>query len=481
MTKTVFTFIFSLLLLSAFSQIIWDAPINVAAASSGNNHPRIATDASGNPMLVWFHANRVMFSRFDGTSFETPRIINPVSMTVAGASWMGPQIATHGDTVYVVFKQTPEDQGHSRAIHSYDGGQTFSDAVQIDFIGDSLSRFPTVAVDDEGHPVVAFMKFNSTFGDAKWAVSRSYDFGNSFGTDVLASGWSSATSDVCDCCPGSVLSSGENVVMLYRDNDSNKRDSWAGLSRDGGETFVEGVNVDQQNWMISSCPASGPDGVIIGDTLYSTFMNGASGKTRVYFNRTSLTDFVSGPALPVTDLLFGLAAQNFPRIASHGNALAIVWKQLISGQEQLVMNFYSDVTSGLTPQYDTVDFNQIMNTDIAMTDTKIYVVWEDYNSGTIRFRTGTYTERTAVDDGSIANQLSVYPNPSTNKWFVKGNDLRSGMKLELYDTRGQLLDVNVVRDDSDVIEIDNSLLNSGLYFLRIIDHQQQFSGRVIKH
>src|SRR5688500_17206945 len=186
--KSILFFCFSALCsMSAISQIIWDPQVNVAAASSGNNHPRIALDASGNPMLVWYHTNRVMFSRYDGTAFETPRIINPTSMTVAGASWMGPDIATHGDTVYVVFKQTPEHSGVSWAIHSYDGGESFSDPVQIDFISDSLSRFPTVTVDATGNPVVAFMKFNSTFGEAKWAVSRSDDYGKSFSSDVLAS------------------------------------------------------------------------------------------------------------------------------------------------------------------------------------------------------------------------------------------------------------------------------------------------------
>src|SRR5687767_10223445 len=211
--------LFAVCSLSAISQIIWDSQVNVAAALNGNKQPKIAIDASRNPMLVWYHASRVMFSRYDGTAFETPRIINPTTMTVAGASWMGPDIATHGDTVYVVFKQTPEHSGVSWAIHSYDGGETFSDPVQIDFIGDSLSRFPTVTVDATGNPVVAFMKFNSTFGEAQWAVSRSDDFGKTFSPDVLASRWSSSTAHVCDCCPGSIVGSGENIVMLYRDND----------------------------------------------------------------------------------------------------------------------------------------------------------------------------------------------------------------------------------------------------------------------
>lgn len=462
------------------AQIIWEAPVNIAPASSGNNHPRIVTDAAGNPMVIWYHANRAMFSRWDGTTFETPRIISPAGMTVAGASWMGPDIATHGDTVYVVFKQTPEDSGPSWCIHSYDGGSTFSDAVRVDFMEDSLSRFPTVAVDDQGDPIVAFMEFNSSFGDARWTVTRSSDFGNSFSPDVLASGWSSPTSDVCDCCPGAIVSSGEDVVMLYRDNNSNKRDTWAGLSRDGGQSFTSGINIDQQNWMLSSCPASGPDGVIIGDTLYSTFMNGASGKTRVYFNRTSISNFSSDPSVPVTELLFGLSSQNFPRIAAYGTSLAVIWKQTISGQEQLVLNFSNDITSGLPPLYDTVDLNQIMNADIAMTDSKIYVVWEDYNSGTIRFREGTYADRTAVDDELSSDNISVYPNPSNDKWHVSGEGLKPGMDMRLFNLQGQILRTFTV-NDTKAFSIDNSALSNGIYFLRIGQGNEEFSIRLLKN
>lgn len=86
-------------------------------------------------------------------------------MTVAGAGWMGPDIAAHGDTVYVVFKQSPEgsDSSHIFCARSFDGGQTFNTPVRVDNIADSLSRFPTVTTDDSGNPIIGFMKFNSSF------------------------------------------------------------------------------------------------------------------------------------------------------------------------------------------------------------------------------------------------------------------------------------------------------------------------------
>ena len=84
-----------------------------------------------------------------------------------------------------------------------------------------MTRFPTITTDDSGNPIVAFMKLDSSFTNARWFVSVSNDFGTSFQSPVLASGWSSPTSEVCDCCPGSIVSSGDNILMLYRENNSN--------------------------------------------------------------------------------------------------------------------------------------------------------------------------------------------------------------------------------------------------------------------
>ena len=117
------------------SNISWNMAMSVAPSSSGNNHPRIATDGNGNPLVLWWHASRAMFSRWNGTAFTAPVLINPATMTVAGAGWMGPDIAAHGDTVYVVFKQSPEgsDSSHIFCARSFDGGQTFNTPVRLLF------------------------------------------------------------------------------------------------------------------------------------------------------------------------------------------------------------------------------------------------------------------------------------------------------------------------------------------------------------
>ena len=389
--------------------ISWTAIADVATSSYGNNHPRIANDAQANPLIIWNNSNNLMFSKWNGLTFSNPIQLNPTNIDVAGASWMGPDITSHGDTVYIIYKQSPESQISNPiwCIASFDAGLTFQPAVKIENSPTSMTRFPTITTDDSGNPIVAFMKIDSPNTNARWIVSTSIDFGNSFLPPILASGWSSTTSEVCDCCPGNIVSSGDKIFMLYRDNNSDIRDTWVGISSDLGNSFSNGVNLSNQNWLLNSCPSSGPDAVIIGDTLYSTFMNGASGLNRVYFSKLSLVTLATTFANLLTGNISGLSQQNYPRIAKSENSLAFVWNQNINGNYQLPIIFSENINNGISLNYDTVSLNNVKNTDIVMFGNQICVVWEDDNSGTVKYRFGTFSIPSSINEFSNLNERNL--------------------------------------------------------------------------
>ena len=449
--------------------------MNIASSSSGNEHPRIVTDKSGYPLVIWHHANRCMFSRWTGSTFTSPVLLNPGSINVAGASWMGPDIASHGDTVYVVFKRIPEDSDtcHIFCVHSYNGGITFSLPVQVDQIGDSLSRFPTVTTDDFGNPIIGFMKFNPSFGDARWVVVKSYDWGNSFGNDVRASGWSSPTSKVCDCCPGSISCSGSSVAMVYRDNNSNIRDDWAGISNNTGTSFIGGIAIDSHNWYLPACPASGPEGVIIGDTLWSTFMNGVSSMNLVYYNKSSLTTMNGSTAMQLTGSISGLTIQNYPRIATDGNALGIVWTQRVNGNDQCVLRFTNNVVNGLPGAYDTVDLNNVTNCDIAIRNGNIYIVWEDDNSGTVRYRSGTFLPSTGIPEKESQIGLSVFPNPTNSLVNIVDDNIINNIRI--INLIGQI----VYQAEPCTNDVKLNLGKAGVYFVMVTSNQRSIVRKLI--
>lgn len=474
---------FSGMCLSAQNKINWDIGMNISSNVYGNMHPRIAMDRSGNPMVVWGRMSdgAVMFARWNGSSFATPLKINPSWLSTANASWMGPDIASKGDTVYVVVKRTPEtsDTNHIYIISSFNGGVSFLPPVRVDYIADSLSRFPTVAVDVNGNPIVAFMKFNSSFMKSRWVVTKSTDYGKTFSKDVLASGYSGPNSEVCDCCPGALVTAGSTSAMLYRDNLNNIRDIWSGVSSNNNTSFNNGFRVDSTNWMIMSCPSSGPDGVIKGDSLYSVFLSGGSGSYRAYLSKSSLSNRAVSSISRLTGNITGLGQQNYPRIASNGNAMAIVWKQTVNGISQLPILFTNNIKNGFPAGYDTVDLSDNTNTDVAMSNGNIYVIWQDDNSGTVKYRKGTYIPYNANINEIEQDKFIIYPSPSTGTLSIQFKSKTELGEIRVLNMLGETVIVQNISDTiSTTLNVDG--LANGIYFIQANYNNKYITKKFIK-
>ncbi len=453
--------------ITAQGQITWSAPITVTTGGAyGAYHPRIALNRSGNPYVLWGkNDTKAYFSKLSGTAFTTPVAVSD-PYTVFAQSWAGPDLAAYGDTVYVTMKVKPEDvaTNHMYLAHSYNGGATFSAPVRIDNIDTSLSRFPIVTTTDDGNPMVAFMKFNTAFGDAHYRVARSTDFGASFTADVLASG---PAGTVCDCCPAAVIATGTSALMLFRNDMSNIRDIWAGVSVDGGTTFPTVTNIDSNNWMIMSCPASGPDGVVIGDSLYSVYMSKPGGTQMVYFSRMSLTGLYSASS-PITGVFTGLNQQNYPRIANSGNAVGTVFYQKTTAGSSIAFGFANNITSGYFTTFDTIATGvAVANADIALAPGEIHVVWQD-GTGTVKYKKGTYGSTTAVLGDLGKTKIDIYPNPSTNTILVSLNGVGQINHAFILDATGRKYQLQA-DVKSNVASFSVAHLAKGLYYFIMQD------------
>lgn len=466
---------------SAQNGITWNMGMNIAASSFGNMHPRMVTDGAGNPAVIFGRMSdqSVFISRWNGTAFTMPMQVNPVSLTIATMSWQGPNIAAKGDTMYIVMKQTPEadTSSHIYIQRSFDGGISFSMPVQVDNISDSISRFPTVTIDDNGNPIVAFMKMDAAFMDARWVVAKSNDFGNTFNVDTKASGWSGGV--ICDCCPGALANNGSNVLMVYRDNLNNLRDQWAGISTDNGNSFTAGMPIDQNNWMITSCPGSGPDAVIIGDTVHTVYMSSATGNAHVYYSAASISAMQGTTGSEITGNFAGLTIQNYPRIATDGTAMALAWKQIVNGVDQCALLFTNDIANGFPASYDTVDLSQVVNTDVAIAGGNIFVVWEDGGSGTVKYRSGTFNSTTTVPKINSTVLFSISPNPARGVITIHSNDSGSNAEITVTDYLGQKIFLNIIFSDQGYTRISTENWNSGIYFITLFSENSISTQKII--
>lgn len=470
-----FNLIFAGLLLQAQNGITWQNVVPVAQSHFGNNHPRITCNENGEAYMVWGRTSdqSIQFAYWNGSSFSTPIKLN--FSNVATASWMGPDIASRNDTIYVVIKSVPEDDpdSHMYLLSSFDGGRNFKQPVRIDDIGTDISRFPTIAIDQFGNPVVAYMRFDSIFKESRWVVTRSEDFGKTFLPSVLASGWGKST-EVCDCCPGSIICEGSTCAVFYRDNNKNMRDTWVSLSKDNAESFTTGFNVDNNNWNLSNCPASGPDGVLLEDNIFSVFMNGAKAPTKNYFSKSSLSTEKFIEIMNLGANVQNLRIQNFPRIAGNGKALAIIGTQSVNANKvEIPIWFTNNYENGLSSNYQIVDELNISNCDIAMNKNSIFVVWQDDNTRTINFRIGSYSP---ISNNSNAQKSATTVINKQNSWLINSENISS---IKLMDGNGKILESKNF-STTNSIEIQHKDYPQSIYFLQIKDLDKWNTLKLIK-
>lgn len=482
MKKTIFTLLACLIFGFTQGQINWSEKLELASSSYGNNRPRTVSDQTGNPIVIWGNDGNVMLSKWNGASFSTPTQINPPNVTVAEATWMGPEIASYGDTIYVVYKQTPENDTTSGiyCIRSIDGANSFQTPVRVDNIGNNLSRFSTVHVGANGDVFIGFMMFDTNFMDPHWVVSKSTDGGLTFSSEIKASGLENTPSEACDCCPGAITSEGNKVAMLYRNNATNIRDSWASISSNGGNNFDFSMNIDQQNWFIDYCPSSGPSGFIINNTLYSVFMNGASGKSLVYYNTVDLSDSTCNSSTELNTNFSNLTQQNYPRITNLKNRALIVWKQIVFGKAQLQMMYTDSIQLGFITSPFTVATNYVHSGDALITDNQLFIVWQDYLSNSVKYRFGNFGINTSIQSKTLKHNINVSPNPSNNYWNIQGLNNYKNTNLTLLNRQHQSLQINILHQQDEFITIDNKNLPSGIYFLHINNDQQNQMLKLIK-
>ena len=458
-----FTAILVFLSLPAFSQqaVSWYDPIVVADKTYGNMHPRVALDQEHHPLVLWGDVNgRAFIAKWTGEAFAEAEQINPADKHVFTEPWAGPEMVSHGDTIYVVYKQLPEETSHIFIKHSYDGGKHFSIETQVDDSADYITRFPTVAIDPYGNPIVAFMKLDQSYNNPRYVVARSKDLGESFAGETSIIDNSGGV--VSDCCPATVAESGNATIILYRDNFNNLRNIWAGISHNAGITFEKGIPVDPTNWFTKICPANAPHGVIIADTLYTLYASTTGESSIIYLSKTSVTRLSSASA-PLTGNFTGLTSQNFPRIANSGNATALVWQQAVSGTTQICAMFSNDITTGLPAAYDTLAAGIFENTDIAIGGGHIYVVWQDDSSGRVMCRVGRYTE--TQTNQLLAENTTIALVPAANgKYFtVAVKDIKSCLMVD-QDGKEYEPDVKCSKNQC---RINTEELDPGLYVVRI--------------
>ncbi len=407
----------SLCSLASFSQTLnWTNEVTVAMGSMyGNVRPRVATTTANIPLVVWgggMSTEPLYYARGNGAGFGMAMALTPTNVDPTVMTWQGHDVGSNGNTVYVVFKREPEMMNNIYVKKSSDGGVTWSDTVRVDGMNGPYTRFPSIAVTDAGNPAVMFMSFDMSWNSATYVVSNSTDGGQTFPMPVDASGVGG--SYVCDCCPGYLTTDGTNQAAAWRRNDNNRRDMWAGISTNSGTTFPTGIDVDDSDWMLSSCPSSGPSPHLSGDSLYTMYMSGAGGNNRIYISTFSISSQMEGFTMELASNISSTADQNYPFVAGNGDTMMVVWQQLDGTNLNTYYSWSLTGAAGLVDNavlLNTSTAGMQQNPHVAYSDGMFHVVFTDMASGNVLYKSATIVPN-GIGENYPLMSMRAFPNPS---------------------------------------------------------------------
>lgn len=429
----------------------------------GFSRPRLTFNES-NPVVTWGKRSNkeVYYSRKSNGVWSTPKQINPKNTTAFAQDWVGPEVASNGNLVVSVFEMQPEGQGLIYASISTDGGTSFGDTILV--TSNPLTRFPTVAIGPKNEIYVAFMTFEKDYKDPHYSVARYDSMTSSFSQAV--NGTQISPGEVCDCCPANLVVTKSSVVLLFRNNDDDIRDIWAAVSTDQGATFDLVKPVDISEWFIGVCPSSGPIGLVDDNSIITSFMTGASGRSLVKVTAAKSSDLAITKDLLVSDGGSQTASQNYPIIAGQSQILGVVWQEIDKGKTNIKLAVSLTGIDGLataTPVIINSSTSGIpQNPDLVYSDGTFYVVWQDLRTKKVLYRPVVVENATASKNQ--VEQLRPVVYYSDDQLHIQLNSLKYDVLVQ--DLEGTVIQSRSSTNLSGKVDMDTHGIASGYYVLR---------------
>lgn len=483
MKSLFFLFLLFPIFLNAQVTVQWSNEKTVSQFS--DNSPKLALLGDGSPVAVWGSGSNIFFSKLVADDFTPQEILPNAGNSPDIYSFGGVDLAVQGDKIFVVFENFNDGVF---LIRSEDGGETFIPAVNVyNPVPGKWATLPSVEVDPTGNPLVSVILENTNETEGEYILVRSLDGGQTFEAPVVAS--EPADGDyVCECCPSDILANGDDVWLIFRNNDFNLRDMWVSKSTDGGATFTEATDVDNTNWMINACPISGPKFTpMLGDSLLTVWSSGAIGPNAVYFSTINGTTMEKGyeRRLPITNVGSGQAN---PAVAGQNDTIGIAWEEGGFGTNVGDIQFLFSTTGadGIlgTPVNITEGLGYQEYPSLAYKNGVFHILYTSGNGG-LRYKSGVIGEWTNTDV-LLENdfQLSLLSNPIIGGKIsldYQGESRLEGVNISLFDLNGKLVQSWAKQTISSVhsLELASSFLPKGSYTLSVQSEEIKWARKLL--
>ncbi len=391
--------------------ILWSAEQKIVTGGHGTNtRPRILALDEAHGIVVWGneHAKSIHYCLWENNQLSAVYNLDMKGSKAFITSWASTEIAGRDQYVYIVYKEEPAETGKIYLLRSDDYGKTFSPLiVAVDPVG-FYSRFPGIAIDKDYQPIISYMRFKTDWSEPEYVSIRSSDFGQSF--DLFTEVTDKTKGEACDCCPVSMETDGDRIVVFYRNNRNNIRNMTASVSLNNGLTYPITKELDIADWQLFSCPSTGGDGFFYEDFIHSTWTSARTGISKVFYSKLNLTTQKIDDFEIMNHNVGRNFQQTYPRMAGYRDTVGIVWAELVNAMDVLFTYVTGDNSADLIK--NTVRINSDLNgnqaaPDIAYSHGNFYLCFQDAGDNTLRFKTGQFETVTNQQEILAESELVV--------------------------------------------------------------------------
>ncbi len=482
MKNCLFQLAFALLCctLNAQNSVQWSDSIVVTSTPKPITSPHIVLLKDGTPLVTWGTSgapSQIWCARFENGAFSTPVgvVQDPDEPSLFGFG--GYDVAVSDSQVFIVFEQLQQGIFLTR---SDDGGLTYYSPVQVQGpITGGYATLSSVAIDGTGNPIVSYIRDKN---GATYQTRRSIDGGFNF-LDPVTANTPAPGGAVCECCTSDLLTSGDSVWLLFRNNNQDLRDIWVSRSSDLAATFDTATDVDASDWHLNVCPIAGPRMARSGDSLITVWMSGASGASRVYLSTLHAGTLQFGQQFDFPDSSPQIA-QILPDVASSGDTIGVVF---LEKSKEIMFHFSVNGTRDLVSQGTrfALPNHTLQYPSIAFRDGVFHLIYADATADKVLYRQGKLTQNSATNEPESKSEVSVFPNPLNlgESLFVELDLKQRGtVTVELKDAAGKMARRFVFPESAlgkQVFELKIIGVPVGVYFLKFYSDGEIFETEKI--
>ena len=212
--------------------------------------PSLATDARGGIYVVYGNEDSIFYrsSHDEGKHFSTPVLVR-VLPGLASSHTRGPQIGVTKNGLVITACVA---KGNVYSFVLDNNGKLLKQSQVNDV--DTLAKENLMAMSSDGdNAFTVWLDIRNGRNEVYGA--RSTDGGITWSKNIRI--YHSPDSTVCECCKPSVVVTGDQVHVMFRNWLGGNRDLFLISSNDGGKTFGNAQKLGNGSWALKACPMDG--------------------------------------------------------------------------------------------------------------------------------------------------------------------------------------------------------------------------------